>query len=165
MSDMKRTLIIITVFLILAVFVTTGCTCKLEEETTCRGIGHGCIMACVGCFDCAVIDDSGTQSVSGSDIAVEGKHYSKPSVHLVHSGTENMVNVVFQMETYKSFRLNMQICIVQDGILVAEYKFEGMRRPGEANSSEWGIMLNNYYDPEGGELYCFINKFEARAEG
>ena len=161
---MKRTLIIITVFLILAVFVTTGCTCRLDEETSCRGFGHGCIMACVGCFDCAVFDDSGTQSVSGSYIAVEGVHYSKPNVYLVPSGTEGMVNLVFNMETYKSFRLNMQICIVQDGILVGEYKFDGMRRPGEANGSEQSMSLNQFYDPNGGELYCFINKFEAVVE-
>ena len=161
---MKRTLIIIAFFLMLAVFVTTGCTCRLDDETSCRGIGHGCIMSCVGCFDCAVVDDSGTNSVSGSDIAVEGVHYSRPSVYLEPSGTNNMVNLVFSMETYKTFRLEMDVYIVQDGILVAQYNYNGVRRPGDPSSSTQSFVLNSYYDPEGGELYCFINKFEARAE-
>lgn len=149
---MKRSLIIVLVFLVLFLFCCTSCTCG---ET--RGLGYCFLEGCVLCFDCAVVDNSGQKSLTKYYLAVEGEDYAKPS--LSYSANSSYCEITFSMQVYKEFKLNMEICVVQDGVLLGKVEYSKHCKDYVQLSEK--VYYSGEYKADGGEVYCFINKFEA----
>lgn len=156
---MKRIICILLFFVIISVPILTSCTCYCGEYT-CRGWGYEyilCHMQVCGC------------SLSERKAAVEGVDYSKPEIVGLTGNS-----FIFRMDAYSDLQLNMEICIVQDSVLLYSCVYEGavtaendlrftvlFDRPGWDVESHVMVYHHNRYSDDGGDMYVIINKFEA----
>ena len=155
---MKRFLIIAGFFLLCFVLMLTGCTCKCMSDET-RGLGYECIACSVDMCDAVLCTRKGVESMTEAYLAIEGTDYGKPIITFEHN-QGNTAEFSLQMEVYSSFTLNMEICFVQNGVLLETVEHEGELSPGQTFTIQRTLYLEGY-DPEGGDVYYFINRFEA----
>lgn len=155
---MKRFLIIAGFFLLCFVLMLTGCTCKCMSDET-RGFGYECIACSIDLCDGFCFSSKGAESMTETYLAIEGTDYGKPSVTFEHNQGKT-AEFSFKMEVYSSITLDMEICFVQDGVLLDTVKYEGKLSPGHTLTLQETLYLENY-DPEGGDVYYFFNTFEA----
>ena len=141
---MKRRVIIISFFALLAALCLTGCTCNCDGEEC-----HGCGYECLDCFD---------EPVSASELAIEGEHYSKPEIQFTPD--KDSAKFSMSMDIYKDLNLNLEICFVQDGIVLDKYTFTHPCTKDQKISVEKEYQFSSY-NPEGGQIYYILNKFEA----
>lgn len=108
-------------------------------------------------------------SLSERKAAVEGVDYSKPEIVGLTGNS-----FIFRMDAYSDLQLNMEICIVQDSVLLYSCVYEGavtaendlrftvlFDRPGWDVESHVMVYHHNRYSDDGGDMYVIINKFEA----
>ena len=155
---MKRIFVLIFVFLTIFVIFNTGCTFYL-----CGSGIDGCgECACTAYEACASLNCGTNQITKGweemSFAAKEGVDYSKPILILESDGVNNDFKMDFT--AHKSFVLTFEICFMQDGVLLYTINELQTIKPGPFVYSRY-LYLDNYKS-NGGEVYCFINKFEAR---
>lgn len=148
---MKRSLIIVLIFSVLFLFCCTSCTCGEGCGET-RGLGYCLLSGYMRCFGCG--------NVLKYHTVIEGEDYSKPS--LSYNATSSYCEITFSMQVYKEFKLNMEICVVQDGVLLG--KVEYSRYCKDQVQLNEKVYYTSSYNADGGEVYCFINKFEANRE-
>lgn len=157
---MKRSLVFVLVLSLIFLIFCTSCSCG-DDGSDSRGCGYVCYRKLAGCFDCAVGDstNSGQDSLSKHYLAVEGEDYSKPS--LTYNAGEQSCVIEFSMRVYEEFDLNMEICVVQNGVLLGSYKYS---RTCDSDVQLTKEIYYRNYKADGGEVYCFINRFEASME-
>lgn len=156
---MKRNICIVLLFVIITMIMLSSCTFYCGD-IACRGWGYEYILCNMDCFGCYP---------SGRNAAVEGVDYSKPEIVGLTGNS-----FIFRMDAYSDLQLNMEICIVQDSVLLYSCVYEGavtaendlrftvlFDRPGWDHESYVMVYHHNRYSDNGGEIYAIINKFEA----
>ena len=156
---MKRGSILLGVFSILSLLIGSGCVCK-NSDGGCRGFGYEVHKSCVGCFSCAFYTDFGTSTMTTFNIAVEGKDYAPPQIEFFFQDGQG--TFAFHMDCYESFTLTLDICIVQEGILIGrifEKEFVCNVYKNEVDTESFETSFQ--YDVSKGNPYYIINNFEA----
>lgn len=92
--------------------------------------------------------------------AVEGTHYSVPELEFEHRGDQGRLKLT--TEVYNAMKYDIEICIMQDGVNLYTYNAKGTLTTSSSASRplilEESFVLS-HYNPEGGEIYYFINYF------
>lgn len=152
---MKRSIVFALVLSIAFLSFCTLCSCG-DDGSSSRGCGYVCYRGLAGCFDCAVGSSSGQDSLTKHNLAVEGEDYSNPS--LTYSAGDQSCRINFSMKVYKKFDLYLEICVVQDGVILGTYRYS---RTCDSDVQLVQDIFYKNYKPDGGDVYCFINAFEA----
>lgn len=159
---MKRTLIIVAFFVVMSVFFIAGCTCNCDGDV-CRGLGFECIAGFYEAFDFACGSGSSPNLNKTYNVASLGEDFGKPKATVLYD-TDDEYIFKFEVEIYNKITdISYEVCIIQDGVLLYTYTDTLYDQYKDINVQET-ISLPKY-NPDGGEVECIVNKFEAYNEG
>ena len=141
---MKRALIIFASLAVLGALVfSTGCTLKCGDQGTMRGCGYECFSMCA--------DDNFVGSY-----AEMGKDYTRPEIWFEKTGdASGTVFVTFEVN--KPLAINMELCVMQDGIILSTVGFNHYDCEAGTVSVNRDVQIADY-NPEGGSVYVILNK-------
>lgn len=152
---MRRNIVIVSVLICLSIIMSSGCTCVFKDGSTCRGIGYEFI----NCFNsCGEIFGGICSGIEITYMAEEGIDYSKPEVTFARNGNGGRLRVNIEKYATESIYVTIEICVVQDGILLGSYEYRGYlpMMIDESVTFNW-----SKYNQNGGKVYCFVNSIEA----
>lgn len=167
---MKRFVCIVLFFIILAVPILSSCTFYCGDYA-CRGMGYEFLYCnldiCYILCDACALTFGGNEAIEKDGyIAIEGVDYSKPEIYGLTGNS-----FIFRMDAYADLHINMEICIMQDSILLYSFVYEG--NVTEENDLRLTVLFDNpgydeggtvyhhhKYNENGGDMYCIINRFE-----
>lgn len=174
---MKRNLILLGVFVILAAFLFgTSCTCYGENGEEIRGCGYqcaecnadnkGCRMACLDQL-CPGEDIYEDYVDSISLVGEVGTDYTTPTVR--YDFESDPYNVQLSTDVLKIYEgpwaLEAEICFLQNGTLVGRTEItETVRTSGSFTTSR-SVSWNEFYDVEGGAVIAVLNHVSLTREG
>ena len=148
---MKRIIIIIIMCCVSIAIMNSGCTCYMCDSEA-RGCGAECLWFCSRCS----FATSCTQTNIMKKRAEEGIDYTEKQ--LKFSNDNGTMQIRLSFKAYAKFWLDMKICVCQDGKLLKELSEHTMVEKGEYLFKQ--TFTCSEYDPNGGEIYYFINEFE-----
>ena len=142
---MRRYVIIICFFALLALFCMTGCNCTCDGETYRVSLPYNmCYETCSNCNTCYNF------TRQSRDTAVEGVDYEV-------TATINGDRFTFDMVVYNEINIeHIEYCVIQDGRVLLQFS------PGRIDSTKERLhyeFLIPDIDPNGGEIYYIQNMF------
>ncbi len=184
---MKRNLIIVCIFSLLAIaMLFSSCTCYYEGEEIrgcgyyCDEYGRRCESCNVGFWDCFCVGEGimDKYRADKSYVGVEGVDYTTPTLTKKYAdGKYHMVLSTDILKAYEEdeWKVNAEVCALQDGVQVGRFTvsvsaedegfWEVTTLPCADGDGSVILGFNKYYDPEGSEVEYFINYFYLIRDG
>ena len=158
---MKRHIsIILSVVLLSLIVLGTGCTLKLDEDTSCRGMGYEAMKACILACDCVNVDNTGDKLLTEYKVAVEGVDYSTPTINFTNNN--GVIDFSLSFEVYNDIKVKCIVYIVQDGVILGRTGIINILSydAGETKNIRFqeDCNIQQIYDP-GKEVYYIIDEF------